>query len=492
MAPLQPLLGALLLHAAPAAGWFFGGGAPTKALQLTQLTFDGHLKDNPNTLVEFYAPKCPHCDVLAPKFDEATKLLHAKGVSGVKVDVTQNKDLAEKYEIKSWPQVLLFVKGEKELLYNGERSTKAIVQWASFRVRPAVEVVAEVPEIYHVPNVVCRGPELLEAYVSTARMFRLKASWYFVEDKSLAKPVITMQHRDEESIVCEGDTTDDDTIEEFFEANQVPLLGVLTGESWEGYNKKPLVWVLAPMGKEDGSLRAAEEKLRPLATPVAKQFRQYSFTIMDTNQFRSNIDSMLGVKQFPALVVQPEAGGKVKYVYQGELTTEAMTEFLSDVVAGKVEPQWKSEPVPVRNDGAVRVLVGQTFAEEVFQEDRDVMVEVYAPWCGACKAFEPEYRKLAKYVKQWELTGEVTIAKLDGTTNDMREEAFAYTGFPTVYFVPAGSKTPKLVEARDAKGIWKWVKENTGRAEQIKAIQDRVKEVKKTEIKQKTKATDEL
>lgn len=43
------------------------------------------------------------------------------------------------------------------------------------------------------------------------------------------------------------------------------------------------------------------------------------------------------------------------------------------------------------------------FLQEVFTPNRDVLLEVYAPWCGHCKKLDPEYIKLAKKVKKEEL-----------------------------------------------------------------------------------------
>lgn len=46
------------------------------------------------------------------------------------------------------------------------------------------------------------------------------------------------------------------------------------------------------------------------------------------------------------------------------------------------------------------IVVGKTVDSIVFDETKDVLLEVYAPWCGHCKALDPVYKKLAKRFKK--------------------------------------------------------------------------------------------
>ena len=100
---------------------------------------------------------------------------------------------------------------------------------------------------------------------------------------------------------------------------------------------------------------------------------------------------------------------------------------------GKIEPQYQSEAIPETpvTDG-VMTIVGKTFTEVTTDPKKDVMVEIYAPWCGHCQALEPEYKKLAEKFKDID---SVVIGKLDGTTNEHKD--LNVDGYPTILFFPA-------------------------------------------------------
>lgn len=62
-------------------------------------------------LVDFWAPWCGYCTKLSPVLDEVASELGNK-VKIVKINVDENRSIAQKYGVMSLPTMLLFKNGE--------------------------------------------------------------------------------------------------------------------------------------------------------------------------------------------------------------------------------------------------------------------------------------------------------------------------------------------------------------------------------------------
>ncbi|KAG0376684.1 protein disulfide-isomerase precursor, partial [Mortierella sp. AD032] len=139
--------------------------------------------------------------------------------------------------------------------------------------------------------------------------------------------------------------------------------------------------------------------------------------------------------------------GQDNYIdYSGERTTAAFVNFLRKNAVNKVdivdpeglyEPKLKSEAVPETQDGPVTVIVADNYEKVVHDNDKDVLIEYYAPWCGFCKRLVPIYDELGALYKG----SNIVIAKFDATANDLPSSVpFAVSGYPTIKLKKAGSK----------------------------------------------------
>ena len=55
------------------------------------------------------------------------------------------------------------------------------------------------------------------------------------------------------------------------------------------------------------------------------------------------------------------------------------------------------------------------------------MPQVYAPWCGHCKALAPQYEQLAR---RFGAVPTVVVSRMDGTTNEVPQ--LTVGGYPTI------------------------------------------------------------
>ena len=79
------------------------------------------------SLVDFWAPWCGPCRMMAPVIDEISK--EVEDVNFYKVNVDENQDLSSAYRVSSIPCFILFKDGQAFATITGGRTKEDLTNW---------------------------------------------------------------------------------------------------------------------------------------------------------------------------------------------------------------------------------------------------------------------------------------------------------------------------------------------------------------------------
>ncbi len=85
--------------------------APNKPIELTDAKFREMIKNHPLVVVDYWAPWCAPCRMVAPILEELARE-YAGRISFGKLNVDENQSVALEYQIMSIPTLLVFKNGK--------------------------------------------------------------------------------------------------------------------------------------------------------------------------------------------------------------------------------------------------------------------------------------------------------------------------------------------------------------------------------------------
>lgn len=425
-----------------------------EVVQLTPDNFD-EITGKGKALVKFFAPWCGHCKNMAPHYIKDSEDL-AEGVvlAEMDCDAETNKELCSKHGIQGFPTLKWFEADGSVVEYDGGRGEGSFKQWTSDILKPVVQDVTELPKVAAGERIqiTLQAAEVSEDFQKVAKANRKHAIFNFMKVDGDAKVVVSRNNEDD---VDSADVSAD-AITKMVNDYRFPLFGELNGETFGDYSSREgrdMLWTLLKFEKSE-DMKENVDKVRGDMEKLAKKFDKFSFTFTDTVQFAQPIEGMLGIKteDLPAVVVQR---GKKKFVLKGEVNEADVEKFLNGIEDGSVKEEIKSEPVPETNDGPVRQVVATTMQEELFLEDKDVILKAYAPWCGHCKNMAEDYKAVGDMLPK----DKIVVAEIDGSANDSTIEGMEWSGFPTLFWIPKGAKKAEPYDGpRDKAGMLEWIK----------------------------------
>ncbi|XP_037546224.1 protein disulfide-isomerase A2 [Nematolebias whitei] len=145
--------------------------------------------------------------------------------------------------------------------------------------------------------------------------------------------------------------------------------------------------------------------------------------------------------------------------------TETPEDVLQETTEGetdetKEEPK-KEKTTDIEEENDVMVLHINNF-DRALSENKYLLVEFYAPWCGHCQKLEPVYAEAAEKLKKDEQA--MRLAKVDASEEKELSEEFEVSSFPTLkLFIDGDREKPvDFTGKRSADGIIQWLKRRSG------------------------------
>ncbi|GBE60481.1 disulfide isomerase-related protein [Babesia ovata] len=156
----------------------------------------------------------------------------------------------------------------------------------------------------------------------------------------------------------------------------------------------------------------------------------------------ASVSRRYNVRSFPTLKVFLGKGSSEQPTaveYTGALNVADVVTFtmkhLNKHVKAKVPAPPRSETKPP--SGRVVSLNESEFNSRVLNDTYNQwLIMFFAPWCGHCKALEPEWRRMAT------IADRVTVGSVDATVNSALAQRYGVKGYPTIVLLPQGPKGP--------------------------------------------------
>lgn len=370
-------------------------------LVLDESNFEDAVNENSAMLVEFYAPWCGHCKTLAPEWVKAAKMLEDSPIKLAKVDATENDKLAKQFDVKGFPTIK-YLKNGKPSDYNGGRTASEIVNWANKKSGPAAVTLSTEDELTKFQETheafalglfdsvdseaakgflnIADGDEIHSYAISTSAALKAKLA-------VTGDTVVVLKSFDDlraDHVVGEKFMSED--VVKFVNANTIPLVQTFSPENAKKIFGSPVQQHVLFFTNKDADHHASTVAAY---TAAAANFKGKLLFVNVPSSEQKILDYFgITAAQLPTMILADlgNEGGIKKYPFAGPHDSASVTAFANTFLSGALKPSLKSEEVsPEDTAGDVVVLKGSSFADLVLNNEKDVLVEFYAPWCGHCK-----------------------------------------------------------------------------------------------------------
>ncbi|MBA0864369.1 hypothetical protein Goshw_002296 [Gossypium schwendimanii] len=410
------------------------------------------IDENEFVLLLGYAPWCVRSAELMPQFAEAATSLKELGspVLMAKLDAERYPKVASLLDIKGFPTLLLFVNGTS-LAYTGGFSAEEIVIWARKKTGvPVIRIntVTEAEDFLKKHHMFVIG--LFEKFEGSDYKAFIKAAMsdneiQFAEASNIevakllypdikATNFLGIVKSEPERYTAYDGTFEMENILQFLDYNKFPLVTKLTELNSVRVYSSPVKLQVYVFAKAD-DFKTLLEPLQDVARKFITKLMLIYIDIVDENLAKPFL-TLFGLEESKnTLVTAFDNKGSSKYLLQSDPTPSNIEEFCSGLLHGSISTYFKSQPIPDNNNASVLAVVGKTFDDLVLNSPKNVLLEVYTPWCINCETTSKQVEKLAKHFKGLD---SLIFAKIDASANE--HPKLQVDDYPSLFLYKAGDK----------------------------------------------------
>ena len=421
-----------------------------ETITLTDSTIEKAINQFENLIIYFYAPWCGHCKTFEPEYQKSSKILKKDNIYLAKIDSSNNNLSAQKYKINGFPSILFFKNGVP-FEFEGARSSRELIIWGRKKAGIPIQLLKSKEDIENFKtnndiSLIYFGDieEEIKKFSDVSMIieeypFAIVTNISLINIYSNNGTIVLFKHFDEKKVELKN--FNKKKIIDFIQENSLPKVMLFNDRSAQYIfqKKHPALILFEQKDSEDWNYYGN------IMTQVSEKIKGKIVIVMTdiSEGISSRLADYVGIKEkdLPLVSILDTRKDFKKYIMKGDINYDNIIQFFQDFEENKLKRALKSEKEPKNNNGIVRIIVGKTFEKEVINNDKDIMLIFYAPWCNHCKEFMPKYEEAANKLKE---NDKLILAKIDGSANEV--ENITISGFPTLFFFPGNKKNEKPIQ----------------------------------------------
>ena len=144
------------------------------------------------------------------------------------------------------------------------------------------------------------------------------------------------------------------------------------------------------------------------------------------------------IQGFPTVFLFKNVDKANPVEYNGDRSADDLVKFVNMHVGGNVEVETPNVQLKIAElDSSKLIDMTDNFDSVVMNNDNDVLVMFYAPWCSWCIKMMPDIEALAQ---QYSGNKKISIVRVDATAHEAAHEKVKIYGIPLVHLFKGNDK----------------------------------------------------